>query len=65
MNLYEQIIDVYSELIDKDLNRMGIVLRNDSDGLGDYIEKWDYEQPIPDGLKLGKQWQNFALLEFN
>jgi hypothetical protein len=54
MNLYEQIIDVYSELIDKDLNRMGIVLRNDSDGLGDYIEKWDYEQPIPDGLKLGK-----------
>lgn len=54
MNLYEQIIGAYPELSDKDFNRVGIVLRNDSDGLGDYIEKWDYEQPIPEGLKLGK-----------
>jgi hypothetical protein len=54
MNLYEQIIEAYPELSDKDFNRESIVLRNDSDGLGDYIEKWAYEQPIPDGLKLGK-----------
>ena len=54
MNLYEQIIDAYADLSNKDFNRIGIVLRNDSDGLGDYIEKWAYEQPIPDGLKLGK-----------
>lgn len=65
MNLYEQLIAIYPELTNKEFSKGIIVLRNDSDGLGDYIEKWDYEQPIPDGLKLGKQWQNFALLEFN
>jgi len=31
-----------------------IVLRDDSDGEGIYIEKWEYSKPIPDGLKLGK-----------
>ena len=54
MKLYEQIMAVYPELTNKEFDRGVILLRNDSDGLGDYIEKWDYEQPIPDGLQLGK-----------
>ena len=54
MKLNEQIIEAYPELSDKDFNRESIVLRNDSDGLGDYIAKWEYSKPIPSGLKLGK-----------
>jgi hypothetical protein len=55
MTLYEQITTAYPELIDsKEIGFGSIVLRNDSDGLGDYIEKWEYSKPIPAGLKLGK-----------
>jgi hypothetical protein len=31
-----------------------ILLRDDSDGQGAYIAKWDYSKPIPEGLSLGK-----------
>jgi hypothetical protein len=31
-----------------------ILLKDDSDGLGAYISKWEYSQPIPEGLALGK-----------
>jgi len=57
MNLYEQIMSVYPELTSGDFSRLengSIFLRDDSDGLGEYIEKWEYAKPIPDGLKLGK-----------
>ena len=55
MTLYEKIIAVYPDLTDADFNDTGIIeLRNDSDGAGDFIAKWDYEQPIPEGLSLGK-----------
>jgi hypothetical protein len=56
MNLYEQIIEAYPELILSDFYPIDgvILLQNDSDGLGDYIAKWDYSKPIPKGLKLGK-----------
>ena len=56
MTLFEQIIAVYPELTDADFDhRSGsISLRDDSDGEGAYIEKWDYSKPIPDGMKLGK-----------
>jgi hypothetical protein len=55
MNLYEQIIAAYPELTPSDFApNEAINLRDDSDGVGAYIEKWDYEQPIPDGLTLGK-----------
>lgn len=55
MTLWEQIIAVYPELTNQDFGRFGTIsLRNDSDGLGDYIEKWEYSQPIPSGLTLGK-----------
>ena len=53
MDLWEIIQNAYPELTDRDF-RTKIILRNDSDGVGDYIEKWEYDQPIPYGLTLGK-----------
>ena len=55
MTLFEQIIGVYSELTSEDFDNNGsILLQDDSDGTGDYIAKWEYSKPIPDGMKLGK-----------
>ena len=56
MTLYEQIIAEYNELTIDDFHPFNgcIKLRDDSDGLGAYIEKWEYTKPIPDGMKLGK-----------
>jgi hypothetical protein len=54
--LWQKITETYPELTDDHFNPItgSIVLRNDSDGAGDYIEKWEYSKPIPEGLKLGK-----------
>lgn len=55
MELWEKIIETYPEIQPTDdFRKLGIFLRNDSDGAGDYIEKWEYNKPIPNGLKLGK-----------
>jgi len=56
MTLFEQIVAIYPELTELDFMpiRGSISLRDDSDGLGAYIEKWEYSKPIPDGMKLGK-----------
>jgi hypothetical protein len=56
MRLPEQIKAAYSEIIDEDFSPLtgSIHLKNDGDGLGDYIAKWDYFKPIPEGLTLGK-----------
>lgn len=56
MDLYSQIIAVYPELTTKDFdpNFGTILLRDDSDGLGAYLAKWEYSKPIPEGLTLGK-----------
>jgi len=55
MTLWEKIMQVYPELTSDDFDFNGsIKLRNDGDEFGDYIEKWEYSQPIPEGLKLGK-----------
>ena len=55
MELWEQIIAAYPEIKPTDnFIELGIYLQDDADGLGAYIAKWEYEQPIPDGLKLGK-----------
>jgi hypothetical protein len=56
MSLYDQLIEALPELSDKDFNgtTASIFLRNDSDGVGDYIAKWQYSKPIPEGLSLGK-----------
>ena len=56
MSLYQEIIDAYPELDVAAFDpASGIIsLRDDADGKGAYIEKWDYSKPIPDGLTLGK-----------
>jgi hypothetical protein len=54
-NLWEKIVEVYPELKDEDFTLQGAInLRDDSDGIGAYIEKWEYSKPIPEGLSLGK-----------
>jgi hypothetical protein len=56
MELWETIVNEYPETAEnnfavfKDI----IVLKDDSDGVGAYIAKWEYSQPIPEGLTLGK-----------
>jgi len=56
MSLYEQLIQAMPELTQDDFDPIKgtISLRDDSDGLGAYIQKWDYLAPIPQGFKLGK-----------
>jgi hypothetical protein len=55
MTIYADVIAAYPELESTDNFTNGtIILQNDSDGLGDYIAKWDYIKPIPQGMKLGK-----------
>jgi hypothetical protein len=53
--MYNEIIAAYPELTDLDFfPDTGVInLKDDGDGVV-YIAKWDYSQPIPDGLKLGK-----------
>ena len=55
MTLYDEIIKIYPELTNDDFGHDSLIaLQDDSDGLGAYIAKWDYEKPIPKGFKLGK-----------
>jgi hypothetical protein len=57
MALYDDLIAALPELADKPeefLLTGSIRLRDDSDGEGDYIEKWEYSKPIPSEFKLGK-----------
>jgi len=56
ITLFDKIVECYPKLTPKDFRPItGIIeLKNDSDGIGAYIAKWDYDQPIPDGLSLGK-----------
>jgi hypothetical protein len=53
--IVEAIIEALPELQGKQLHDHGIWLQNDTDGFGDYIAKWEYSEPIPDGLKIGKE----------
>jgi hypothetical protein len=52
--MYDEIIAVYPELTFNDFINGTIMLQDDSDGLGAYIREWNYEKPIPKGMKLGK-----------
>lgn len=55
MDLWEKIIEAYPEIKPTDdFVKLGILLLDDSDGLGAYIAQWEYSKPIPDGLTLGK-----------
>ena len=42
MTLYEKIISIYPTLATYDFAIGVITLRNDSDGKGDYIAKWEH-----------------------
>ena len=55
MDLFTQITQSYPELTDADFypENGSILLKDDGDGI-QYIAKWEYKKPIPDGLKLGK-----------
>ena len=57
MTIIETIFAAYPELIptethDEFMNG-SIRLQDDGDGI-QYIAKWDYSKPIPEGLTLGK-----------
>jgi hypothetical protein len=55
MELWEKIVTAYSEISPTDnFKSLGIYLQDDSDGIGAYIAKWEYFQPIPENLTLGK-----------
>lgn len=56
MALYENLIAALPELTEADFAPITgtIVLQNDSDGIGDYISKWEYSKPVPNGFKVGK-----------
>jgi hypothetical protein len=58
MDLFTQIKNVYPELTDADFIDEGkIRLCDDGDGI-QYIAKWEYSKPIPEGLTLGKPGGN-------
>lgn len=55
MSLYDDLVKALPELENSGAFNNGIIiLQDDSDGLGAFIAKWDYDKPIPAGLKLGK-----------
>jgi hypothetical protein len=55
MSLYEQIIDAYPELEgNARIFVSDLIVLDDSDGVGAYIAKWEYSEPIPNGLSVGK-----------
>ena len=56
MDLYTKILETYPELENQtELFMNGTIhLQDDSDGVGAYIAIWNYSEPIPDGLTLGK-----------
>lgn len=55
MALYDDLIAAIPELTKEDFGIGGTIeLRDDSDGSGAYIAKWEYSRPIPEEIKLGK-----------
>ena len=57
MALFDELIQALPELAEN-MDEFGfggsIILRDDSDGEGAYIAKWEYSKPLPKGFKLGK-----------
>ena len=59
MELWQKIILEYPELADNNFSAFdpatgSVLLKDDSDGIGAYIAKWEYSKPIPEGLTIGK-----------
>jgi hypothetical protein len=52
-DLYLIIKEKYPEIDDKEFVNGKIRLEDDGDGI-QYISRWEYSQPIPEGLTLGK-----------
>jgi len=59
MDFFNELIKIYPELGNDDFNPIigSILLRDDGDGI-QYIAKWKYSKPIPEGFKLGKDEPN-------
>ncbi len=55
MSLWHDITAIYPELTDEDFDpKSGFInLKDDGDGI-EYISKWEYSKPIPDGFTLSK-----------
>jgi hypothetical protein len=56
-SLVEKIVEIYPELAGEGYRAFEgriIAVQDDSDGEGAYIAVWNYEKPVPDGMKLGK-----------
>ena len=54
MDLFTQITTVYPELTLEDFGKLKTIeLRDDGDGI-QYIDKWNYSKPLPEGMKVGK-----------
>jgi hypothetical protein len=55
MTIYETIVSAYPELENSTAFVDGVItLQDDADGLGVYVAKWEYDKPLPTGLKVGK-----------
>ena len=54
--MFEKIIEIYPDLTSADFapDFGNIYLQDDGDGII-YIAKWQYSQPIPKGMKIGKE----------
>ena len=52
MSLYDSIVAALPELSNSEEFARGgsISLRDDSDGTGDYIARWEYSKPVPSAL---------------
>ena len=54
MSLYDDIVATYPELTVEDFYPRSGLIKLQNDGAGDYVEKWEYSKPLPEGLTLGK-----------
>jgi hypothetical protein len=52
--MLELIYEAYPELEGADLRALGIMLQDDTDGQGVWLVSWDYSEPIPEGVTVGK-----------
>ena len=57
MDFYTVIKNAYPEIEDLEFVNGSIRLQDDGDGI-QYIAKWEYSKPIPEGLTLGKPGGN-------
>ena len=52
-DLYTKIKETYPEINDTEFSNGKIKLQDDGDGV-QYLAKWEYSKPLPDGMKVGK-----------